>query len=41
LRDRAIDAALSGTSARESAAHFGTGTATVIVWLRQSDVTCA
>jgi transposase len=35
LRDRVIDAALSGKSARGSAAHFGIGLATAIVWVRR------
>jgi transposase len=35
LRDRVIDAALSGKSARGSAAHFGVGIATAIVWVRR------
>jgi transposase len=36
LRDRAIDAALSGRSARGSAARFGIGVATAIVWVRRA-----
>ncbi len=36
LRDRVIDAALSGQSARGSAAHFGVGIATAIVWVRRA-----
>ena len=35
LRDRVIDAAFSGKSARGSAAHFGIGVATAIVWVRR------
>jgi transposase len=35
LRDRVIDAALSGKSVRGSAAHFGIGPATAIVWVRR------
>jgi transposase len=33
LRDRVIDAALSGASARQAAARFGVGEATAIVWV--------
>jgi transposase len=36
LRDRVIDAALSGKSARGSAAQFGVGVATAIVWVRRA-----
>lgn len=36
LRDRAIDAALSGAFARQAAARFGTGDATAIVWVRRA-----
>ena len=36
LRDRVIDAAFSGKSARVSAAHFGIGVATAIVWVRRA-----
>jgi transposase len=36
LRDRVIDAALSGKSARGSAARFGVGVATAIVWVRRA-----
>ena len=36
LRDRVIDAAFSGKSARGSAAHFGIGVATAIVWVRRA-----
>jgi transposase len=36
LRDRVIDAASSGKSARGSAAHFGIGVATAIVWVRRA-----
>ena len=36
LRDRVIDAAFSGKSARRSAAHFGIGVATAIVWIRRA-----
>jgi transposase len=36
LRDRVIDAALSGRSARGSAARFGIGVATAIVWVRRA-----
>lgn len=36
LRDRVIDAALSGKSARGSAARFGIGVATAIVWVRRA-----
>lgn len=36
LRDRVIDAAFSGRSARGSAAHFGVGVATAIVWVRRA-----
>jgi transposase len=36
LRDRVIDAALSGTSARHAAARFGIGIATAIRWVRQA-----
>lgn len=36
LRDRVIEAAFSGKSARGSAAHFGIGHATAIVWVRRA-----
>lgn len=36
LRDRVIDAALSGCSARQSAVRFGIGEATAIVWVRRA-----
>ncbi len=36
LRDRVIDAAFSGKSARRSAARFGIGVATAIVWVRRA-----
>lgn len=36
LRDRVIDAALSGNSARQAAARFGVGDATAIVWVRRA-----
>lgn len=36
LRDRVIDAALNGLSARQAAAHFGIGDATAIVWVRRA-----
>jgi transposase len=36
LRDRVIDAAFSGKSARGSASHFGIGVATAIVWVRRA-----
>ena len=36
LRDRVIDAALSGSSARQAAARFGIGLATAIVWVRRA-----
>jgi transposase len=36
LRDRVIDAALSGASAPETAARFGIGDATAIVWVRRA-----
>ncbi|MGZ9409866.1 MAG: IS630 family transposase [Methylocystis sp.] len=36
LRDRVIDAALSGTPARHAAARFGIGDATAIVWVRRA-----
>lgn len=36
LRDRVIDAALSGVSARQVAARFGVGDATAIVWVRRA-----
>ena len=35
LRDRVIDAALSGAPARHAAARFGIGAATAIRWMRQ------
>jgi transposase len=36
LRDRVIDAALSGASARQAATRFGIGEATAIVWVRRA-----
>ena len=36
LRDRVIEAAFSGKSARVSAARFGIGVATAIVWVRRA-----
>jgi transposase len=36
LRDRVIDAALSGVSARQVAARFGVGDATAIIWVRRA-----
>jgi transposase len=36
LRDRVIDAALKGLSARQAAARFGVGDATAIVWVRRA-----
>jgi transposase len=36
LRDRVIDAALAGLSARHAAARFGVGLATAIVWARRA-----
>ncbi|MBN9064082.1 MAG: transposase [Rhizobiales bacterium] len=36
LRDRVIDAALSGASARQVAARFGVGDATAMVWVRRA-----
>ena len=36
LRDRVIDAALSGASVRQVAARFGVGDATAIVWVRRA-----
>lgn len=36
LRDRVIEAALSGASARQAAARFGVGDATAIVWVRRA-----
>ena len=36
LRDRVIDAALSGCSARQAAVRFGIGEATAIVWVRRA-----
>ena len=36
LRDRVIDATLSGVSARQVAARFGVGDATAIVWVRRA-----
>ncbi len=36
LRDRVIDAALSGLPARHAAARFGVGIATAIVWARRA-----
>ena len=36
LRDRVIDDALSGTSARQAAERFGIGIATAIRWVRQA-----
>jgi transposase len=35
LRDRVIDAALAGVSARQAATRFGVGIATAIVWVRR------
>ena len=35
LRDRVIDATLSGTPARQAAARFGVGIATAMRWVRQ------
>jgi len=39
LRDRVIDAGLSGSSARQAAARFGVGDATAIVWVRRARMT--
>jgi transposase len=36
LRDRVIDAALAGVSARSAAERFGIGLATAIVWVRRA-----
>ena len=36
LRDRVIDAALSGLPARQAAVRFGVGIATAIVWVRRA-----
>jgi len=36
LRDRVIDAALKGLSARQAAARFGVGDATAIAWVRRA-----
>lgn len=36
LRDRVIDAVLSGLAARQAAARFGVGIATAIVWVRRA-----
>src|SRR4029453_6731927 len=36
LRDRVIDAGLSGMRARQAAARFGVGIATAIVWVRRA-----
>ena len=36
LRDRVIDAALSGMPARHAAERFGVGIATAIVWVRRA-----
>ncbi len=36
LRDRVIDAALSGTPARQAAARFGVGITTAITWVRRA-----
>lgn len=36
LRDRVIDAALAGVSARQAAVRFGVGVATAIVWVRRA-----
>lgn len=36
LRDRVIDAALKGLSARQAAVRFGVGDATAIVWVRRA-----
>jgi transposase len=38
LRDRVIDAGLSGRSARAAAARFGVGDSTAIVWVRRARV---
>ena len=35
LRDRVLDAASAGSSARQAAARFGIGEATAIVWVRR------
>jgi len=39
LRDRVIDAGLSGSSARQAASRFGVGDATAIVWVRRARMT--
>ena len=36
LRDRVIDAALAGVSARQAAVRFGVGVATAIFWVRRA-----
>ncbi len=36
LRDRVIDAALAGLTARQAAVRFGVGIATAIVWVRRA-----
>ena len=36
LRDRVIDAGLSGVPARQAAARFGVGIATAILWVRRA-----
>jgi transposase len=36
LRDRVVDAGLSGMPARQAAARFGVGIATAIVWVRRA-----
>jgi transposase len=36
LRDRVIDAALSGVPARQAAVRFGVGIATAIIWVRRA-----
>lgn len=36
LRDRVIDAGLSGTAARHAAVRFGIGIATAIRWVRRA-----
>ena len=39
LRDRVIDAALTGVPARQAAARFGVGVATAIMWVRRARAT--
>ena len=39
LRDRVIDAALTGVPARQAAVRFGVGVATAIVWVRRARAT--